>query len=144
MVARSAWAHLGPWPSACRKAGSSLTNTVRVPGQVWGLGCSLLGPGHVGEPCVALSSSGAGRPADDGESLGEAAWLHVTPPRDPGQVPKPLCTLGEQQMCWLASQVEPHNPEPPPQPQFPIVAKRLHLWEQPQVLVSGSLTSWVQ
>ena len=62
MVARSAWAHLGPWPSACRKAGSSLTSSACAQAGV-GLGCSLLGPGHEGGPCVDLSSSGAGRPA---------------------------------------------------------------------------------
>ena len=118
------------------------------PGADGGVGLLSAGPRPRGGPYVDPGSSRAGRPApacplDDGESLGEAAWLHATPPGDPGHVPKPLCTLGEKQMCWPASQVEPHNPEPP-QPQFLLVAKRLHLWVQPQVLVSGSLTSWVQ
>lgn len=39
-----------------------------------------------------------------------------------GRFPKPLCTLGEKQMCWLASQVEPHNPEPP-NPNSPLLLK---------------------
>lgn len=97
------------------------------PGQMLGLGCSLLGPGHVGGPCVDPGSSRAGRPApacllDNGEGLGEAAWLHAAPPSDPGQVPQTSVHLGGKQMCWPASQVEPHNPEPP-NPNSPLLLK---------------------
>ena len=107
--------------------GCALTNTGRVPRADAGVGLLSAGPRPHGGPCVDPGSSRAGRPApacppDDGESLGEAAWLHATPPGDSGHIPKPLCTLGEKQMCWLASQVEPHNPEPP-QPQSPLLLK---------------------